>query len=355
MTHEGGRSRLVHGETMTEPQVASTRGHRQSRGTRAAVVAGVLLAAVVVFTLRPSSPVGYWDSAAGQDRYLAAYTAAFADMPEPAETIDVRTGYGIVRVYRFDGLGAAGAPLVLLPGRASGVPVWADNLPSLLQISDVYAIDLLGEPGLSIQSRPIVSDAGQAAWLNQTLEALPEDTFHVVGLSIGGWTAANLVLHQPEHVATLTLIDPVLVFADMPLETILRSLPASLPWLPRSWRDSFTSYTAGGAPVEDVPVAEMIEAGMQHYQVRLPQPTRISEESLGSLDLPFLTIIAGESVMHDPQDAAETARRALANGEVVILPNASHDVNGEYPDEIAAAIASFIGRDRRGRSGSSSP
>ena len=86
---------------MTEPQVASTRGHRQSRGTRAAVVAGVLLAAVVVFTLRPSSPVGYWDSAAGQDRYLAAYTAAFADMPEPAETIDVRTGYGIVRVYRF--------------------------------------------------------------------------------------------------------------------------------------------------------------------------------------------------------------------------------------------------------------
>ena len=140
-------------------------------------------------------------------------------MPEPAETIDVCIDYGIVRVYRFDELGAAGAPLVLLPGRASGVPVWADYLPSLLQISDVYAVGLLGEPGVSIQSRPIASDADQAAWLNQPLEALPEDTFHVVGLSIGGWTAANLVLHQPEHVATLTRIDPVLVFADTPRES----------------------------------------------------------------------------------------------------------------------------------------
>jgi pimeloyl-ACP methyl ester carboxylesterase len=304
---------------------------------------------------RVPSPVGHWDSAAGQNRYLAAYSTAFADMPEPVETLDVRTDFGIVRVYRFAGAGDANAPLVLLPGRASGVPVWADNLPSLLDISDVYAIDLLGEPGMSIQSRPMTSDADQAAWLHQTLDALPEEAFHVVGLSIGGWTAINLALHQPERVATVTLIDPVLVFDDLPLETIMRSLPASLPWLPKAWRDSFTSFTAGGAPVEDVPVAEMIEAGMQHYRLRLPQPTRIAEERLAALDLPVLAIIAGESVMHDPQVAEATARHALVNGEVLVVPGASHAINGEHPNEIAAALSSFLDDYRHDRPGTGLP
>lgn len=285
----------------------------------------------IIVALRTSAPVGHWDGTAGEDRYRAAYATAFADMPEPAETLDVRTDFGIVRVYRFDGTGVADTPLLLLPGRSSGVPVWADNLPALLQIGDVYAIDLLGEPGMSIQSRHITSDVDQAAWLHQALDALPEDRFHVVGLPIGGWTAINLSLHRPDHIATVTLIDPALVFDDLPLETIVRSLPASLPWLPKAWRDSFTSYTAGGAPVEDVPVAEMIESGMQHYRMRLPQPTRISEERLASRDLPVLAIIAGNSVIHDPQVAAETARRALANGDILGIPGASHAIKGSTP------------------------
>lgn len=332
---------------MAHPPPAATPGQRRWRIARNALVAGTLAVVGIVVALRPSSPVGHWDSAAGQDRYLAAYATVFADMPRPAQTLDVRTSFGIVRVYRFEGVDAGNAPLVLLPGRASGVPVWAGNLPSLLEIGDVYALDLLGEPGMSIQSRPITSDADQAAWLHQTLDALPGDRFHLVGLSIGGWTAVNLALHQPDHVATLTLIDPALVFGDLPLETMVRSLPASLPWLPKAWRDSFNSYTAGGAPVEDVPVAEMIEAGMQHYRLRLPQPTRISEDRLASLDRPVLAIIAGESVIHDPQVAEDTARRTLPQGEVLVFPSASHAINGEHPDEIAAAITNVVDEYRR--------
>lgn len=318
------------------------RRRRWRRALRVALVGVTVVVVAVAFLLRTPSPVGHWDSAEGQDRFSTAYDEAFGDLPEPDETLDIRTDYGVVRVYRFEGTGDAASPLVLLPGRASASPVWADNLPSLLEIGDVYTIDLLGEPGRSIQERPITSDVDQAAWLDQTLEALPEDSFHVVGLSIGGWTATNLALHEPKHIASLTLIDPVYVFDDMPLGTIVRSLPASLPWLPKSWRDSFNSYTAGGAPVEDVPVADMIEAGMQHYALKLPAPTRIEEEQLARLDMPVLAIIAGESVMHDSQSAVETAERALPEGTVRLYPEASHAVNGEHPDEIAADIAEHV-------------
>ena len=317
---------------------------KRRRWRRTRITLAVLAAAVVVtaFAVRSPSPVGHWDGAEGQDRFLAAYDEAFADLPTPEQTLDVRTDYGVVRVYRFAGSGDAASPLVLLPGRASASPVWADNLPSLLKVGDVYTIDLLGEPGKSVQERPITDDADQAAWLNQVLTALPEEAFHVVGLSIGGWTAANLALHDPSHLDSVVLIEPVYVFGDIPLGTVFRSLPAAVSWLPKSWRDGFNSYTAGGAPVEDVPVADMIEAGMQHYALKLPQPTRISEDGLASLDLPVLAVIAGRSVMHDAKAAADTARNVLPDGNVKVYPDASHAVNGEHPDQIAADIAEFI-------------
>src|SRR5690606_7078063 len=293
-----------------------------------------------------------------------------------AETLDVRTGFGFVRVYRYEGEGDRAEPLVLLPGRASASPVWADNLPHLLKIGDVYTVDLLGEPGRSVQEAPITSDADQAAWLDEVLARLPEESFHVVGLSIGGWTAANLAVHRPRHVATLTLIDPVFTFSGFPVGTAIRAIPgghrpppaapltlsdpvstpsrfpvgtairaipASVPWLPKSWRDSVNSYAAGGAPVEDVPVADMIESGMRHYTLRLPQPSLISEEKLASLAMPVLVILAGESVMHDVEASPEVARRVLKNGTVKVYPGASHAINGEHPTEIAADITAFLG------------
>lgn len=305
------------------------------------VVAVLVLAGASALS-RPGAPVGFWRSSQARDSFVRTYEAAMADMPVPEQEFDVRTDYGVVRVYRFEGEATERAPLLLLPGRASASPVWAGNLPFLLEAGDVYTIDLLGEPGMSVQDRPIENDRDQALWLHQTLEGLPEEGFHLVGLSVGGWTAVNLVLHEPSGVASMTLVDPPHVFDGMPLETVVRSLPASLPWLPKSWRDGFNSWTSGGAPVEDVPVADMIESGMQGYALKLPQPTRISEEALRGIDLPVLAIIAGESVMHEASTAVETAERALPRGGVKVYPDASHAVNGEYPARIAEDIDAFL-------------
>ncbi|MFD6951429.1 alpha/beta hydrolase [Nocardiopsis sp. TSRI0078] len=317
---------------------------KRQRGRRVLLVLGAVTAAVLVaaVALRTPSPAGHWRSAEGYDAFMEAYEAAMAELPRPDAEVDVRTDYGVVRMYRFEGTGGAHSPLVLLPGRASASPVWADNLPSLLEVGDVYTVDLLGEPGLSVQARPIEDDEDQAEWLHQALGGLPEEEFHLVGLSIGGWTAANLATREPSLLATVTLVDPVFVLDGMPLETVMRSLPASLPWLPRSWREGFNSWTAGGAPVEDVPVADMIESGMQNYALKLPQPGRISEEALEDLDMPVLAVVAGESVMHDPDVAVATAERALSPGTVEVYPDASHAVNGEYPQELAADIAAFL-------------
>ncbi|MEB3369141.1 alpha/beta fold hydrolase [Saccharopolyspora mangrovi] len=191
---------------MTE-QDGRTRRRRVWGAVAVVVVATVVAGAIA---LRAPSPVGHWNSRAGHDAFMADYQRAWQAMPPPAETRDVRTEFGFVRVYRFEGTGASRSehPLVLLPVRASPSPIWADNMPSLRRLGDLYVVDLLGEPGMSVQEVPIEDFEDNAAWLDQTLAALPEERFNLLGLSIGGWTATNLATHFPGRVASLLLIDP---------------------------------------------------------------------------------------------------------------------------------------------------
>jgi pimeloyl-ACP methyl ester carboxylesterase len=313
---------------------------------RLLITLGIALAVLVAgtaYALRDPSPVGYFTSAEAHHRFFTAYDEAMRAMPAPDRTMDVRTSYGIVRLYHYRGAAPQEPPLVLLPGSRSASPVWADNMSSLLRARSVYTIDLLGEPGRSVQTRPIDDAADHAQWLHETLTQLPEPAVHLVGLSIGGWTAANLALHRPAKVAGLVLVEPVMVFAGLSTEAVVRSIPASVRWFPKAWRDSFASWTANGAPVEDEPIARMIEAGMQTYAMKVSGPQRPSDEQLRGLRLPTLVLMAGDSRMHDPWAAADTARRTVPGAQVTVYDGASHAINGEFPDRIAADVAAFLG------------
>src|SRR5690606_11115606 len=93
-------------ETSPAPVGSDVRPRRRwwrRHRARIAIVAVGLILLLITFGMRDPSPVGHWDSAEGQSRFMAAYQAALEEMPEVAETIDVRTDFGVVRVYRFDG------------------------------------------------------------------------------------------------------------------------------------------------------------------------------------------------------------------------------------------------------------
>jgi pimeloyl-ACP methyl ester carboxylesterase len=47
-------------------------------------------------------------------------------------------------------------------------------------------------------------------------------------------------------------------------------------------------------------------------------------------------------VMHDPAKARRTAERALRTKTVVLYPDASHAINGEYPERIADDLRTFL-------------
>jgi pimeloyl-ACP methyl ester carboxylesterase len=291
--------------------------------------------------IAPAEKVGHFRSAAAFEHFLAAYRAGMAGLPPFSELVDVRTGFGTVRAYRFDGSGHL-PPVLMLQGRNASTPVWRANLPGVLNGRTAYCVDLLGEAGLSVQDRPITGPDDQAQWLDETLAGLELDVVHLMGVSIGGWTATNCAVRRQGRVASLTLLDPAMTFARIPVKTAVMSIGLFAPGVPEALRRYVLRWIAGGADADDsVPEAALIAAGSSDFVLRSAMPTLFTDDQLRSLDIPVLAFIAGRSVIHDARRAAVRARNLLPNAKVEFLADASHAINGEYPDEIAEAAVGF--------------
>lgn len=284
--------------------------------------------------------LGAFVSESAFEHFLGAYRAGMAALP-PFELFDVPTSFGTVRAYRFAGPDS-GAPVVLLPGRNASTPMYRTNLGPLLQQRTVYALDLLGEAGLSVQHKPIRGAPDQAQWLDETLAGLGLETAHLLGVSMGGWTAANCAVHRPGRIASLTLLDPVFTFTGIPVKAVLASVALFAPGVPEAWRRRLHSWIAGGADLQAAASeSALIDSGAKDFTLSTPAPKMFTEEQLRGLDIPVLALIAGRSVMLDPKRAVARARKLLARGEVELWAEASHAINGEYPDEIARRAGRF--------------
>lgn len=285
--------------------------------------------------------IGYFREAAGYARYQSAYRAGFELLPQPRESVDVPTKWGVVRAYRFGS--GTGTPLVLLPGRQSATPLWAANLPSLLAVRPIITIDLLGEPGLSVQTEPIADGKEQADWLAECLRVLEPEPVHVLGVSIGGWSAVNLAVHHPDRVASLAILDAPFVFGAVSWKMIVVSLGSVLPGMPESWRNTLLSWISGGAQApQDLPEGKLIASGMRDFAAFLPVTKKPSAEQLSALTMPFLGIFAGRSIVHNARKLAARARKVLPAAQIEVWPEASHAISGEFAEEISARMAKFL-------------
>ena len=108
-------------------------------------------------------------------------------LPEPSAVHDISTGYGIVRVYEWStSETAGGTPVMLIPGRSSGVPMWSPNLPGFAASHRVLAFDALGDAGLSVQSAPLTSVEEQAAWMDELISELSPGGVHSSDTPLAG-------------------------------------------------------------------------------------------------------------------------------------------------------------------------
>ncbi|MFI5866405.1 alpha/beta fold hydrolase [Streptomyces sp. NPDC051546] len=256
--------------------------------------------------------------------FRAAYDAALGEWPGPVEAVDLPTPYGITRV---NSCGPADAPpLVLLPGGGATSLVWGAVAAGAARTHRVHALDLVGDPGLSVPApgRAIRSVTDLVGWLDAVLDGLgAQGPLTLGGHSYGAWIAAHYAARSAARLDRLVLIDPTQVFAGLRPGYVLRALPVLVRPTPERLR-SFLDWETRGAALDPAWLR------LQDESARFPahRPVTGTRPDLAALatapGMRVDVLFAERARCHDAVRAARAARAALPGARVEVLPGVGH-------------------------------
>jgi pimeloyl-ACP methyl ester carboxylesterase len=277
-----------------------------------------------------------------RDAFATAY-ASLLDEHWPARRAqDVPTSFGTTRAYRQDG--PAGPPFVLLPGGGGNALMWHRYFEPLARHRPVIAIDPVGEPGGSTQTRPFAGGGDAGDWLEETLAGLGVASAHVIGCSYGGWLALQHALHHPGRAATLTLLDPAgfgrIGARFAPLPFVAWVIAGGLAGLaPRGLRHRLAGPLRNATLRDDVSM-RMVRHVLA-FRRRVPAPEALTDAQVQALAVPTLLLLGEHSQLYAAAGVAArvTALNPLIRAELV--EGAGHDVPTYAPARVIERAAEF--------------
>jgi pimeloyl-ACP methyl ester carboxylesterase len=240
-------------------------------------------------------------------------------------------------------LGGTGAPLLVLHGAggnrgftrwtrevAKHFTVWAPTHPGYGRSGDAEWMDTIGD---------------LARFYSWFIDAVGLRRPHLMGASMGGWTAAELATMSPGAIDRLILVDPVGlkpetgeildVFYHSPAE--LRTLNVHDPKTIPEWDELF-----GKPPTPaDLEIAERNREMAARLTWKPYMHNPVLERFLPRVTNPAL-IVWGREDRIVPVGCGEQYRRLLPNATLTVLDRCGHMPPIEQPDAFARLVLEFL-------------
>ena len=233
-----------------------------------------------------------------------------------------------------------GSPLLVLHG-ASGASDW---LPFMQSLSAKFDVIVPEHPGFGESDAPDWLDNihDLAYFYLDALDHLDLDRVHLVGVSLGGWIAAELAVRDTRRLASLTLIGSagIHVKGVAQIDPFLRTDEQRI-------RDFFRDQTRADEMVQRVLRPELEDVAMKNrltvaklvWQPRGYDPHL--HKWLHRIDVPTL-LVWGANDRLFPKDYAYAYQKLIPGSKVVIVPDCGHVPHVEKPQAFVAALEEFI-------------
>jgi 3-oxoadipate enol-lactonase len=246
-----------------------------------------------------------------------------------------------------------GEPLVLIMGFGGDQTAWAFQLAAFAARYRVIAFDNRGVGQSDAPDQPYTTRmmAGDALGL---MDALGVDNAHVLGVSMGGMIAQELVLARPDRVRSLHLActfarpDPYMLalnsaWREMRIglgrESTLRTLGL--------WLFSPTTYSERPELIEALLQNSLANPYPQSLVGFLRQGEAVAAhdalERLAAIRCPTLVSVAEDDILVPPRFAREIAAR-IPGTELRTVPAAGHGYFLERPDVFNELSLDFLAR-----------
>jgi len=256
------------------------------------------------------------------------YLAFLKYWPTKNEHLRVATCEGETFVVASGDPGAP--PLLLLHGSAANSAMWMGDVATWAAHFRVYAIDMIGEPGLSAPSRPPLDSEAYALWLDDVMRGLSLERAAMVGVSLGGWLALDYATRRPERVESLALLCPGGVGGQR-IGFLLKSIPLLMlgRWGVRKLGEMVLGRTPKNLSAGMQAFVDFVSLIHQNFRPRTRMLPVFSDESLGRLTMPVLAIVGGKDVLLDSAATKRRMERNAEQAEVRYLPEAGHLIRGQ--------------------------
>jgi len=264
-----------------------------------------------------------YKSADGERAVRERYVEILKNWPVPCDHLRLPTREGETFVIAS---GAASAPpLLLFHGSAANSAAWMFDIAAWSAHFRVFAVDMIGEPGLSAPSRPRLASDVHALWLDEVMRGLALDRASMVGVSLGGWLELDYATRRPERIESLALLCPAGV-GGQKISFLFKSIPLLLAgrWGTRKLGEMILGRTPTNLPPSAqafVDFMSLVHANFRPRHVKLPV---FSDEALQRLAMPLLAIVGGKDVLLDSPATKQRLEASVPHAEVRYYPEAGH-------------------------------
>lgn len=288
-------------------------------------------------------------SDAGQSAVMDWYDAKLHSISIPIECRHVPTHAGQTHIIATGAVDAP--PLILLHGMNMNGPAMASAIVALSRIHRVYAIDIIGMPGRSAETRPSRAGTGYPRWLIDVMQQTDLTSADFIGLSFGGWLILRLAALEPARIRKAVLLDSggltpfTLKGQAIPgcaaLRYRLRPTNANLR---RAAIDPF--YAEGCAPDQDV--VELIGLGYRHVKFDIDPKglPPLTKDDLASFSAPTMVLYGEKDIFFDAIRGIEYARQTIPNlAAAETISGQGHLMGVEAYVRTYARISDFLATD----------
>lgn len=255
---------------------------------------------------------------------------------------------GINMYYEEQG---SGEPLLMIMGLSGHVMHWLFQAPALAPHYRVVTFDNRGAgrsdaPPGPYSTRQMADDAAAL------LEHLGIERARVVGWSMGGMIAQELVLAHPQRVERLVLLASLakvkpyghawLTFGEQARERELepRGLALwSMPWL---YTPAFMTNTQMVEAALNQVAADPYPIGAQGFAGQSAAcRAHDALDRLSGITAPTLVLVGAEDILTPPEYSREMAAR-IPGARLQLLERGGHGISLEYPQLVNDALLAFL-------------
>ena len=279
----------------------------------------------------------FYSSANAKEEILNIYHEKLDELKIEYEFVKAQTSFGETNVISTGN--SQKPPIILIHGSNGCAPIALEAMMLLLEHFKVYAIDIVGQPNLSAETRPNLKDTSYGKWVNEILEKLNLNEVIIAGASFGGFICLKTLVTDETRIKKTFLIVPAGIVDGNPLKAIFKIF---IPMKLYMWTKNtkyLRSFLETLFTEEDTFALNFLSKVFLHFKMDFTLIPKISDEEANNIKTPVYVVGADTDVFFPGIKMIERSKKIFRTmPETLLLENTKHVPNKAVNKKIASFI-----------------